>query len=477
MERSQARLLSLSNGGTGAYRLSLARARYGSEADDEVSRRRLVHQPGLQGEIARDVRRTFPRHRLFQGNDGLGQRILFNVLSALASHSPSVGYCQGMNFVVAVMLCVAMDLEIKNDEDRELPNVSQEEQEKIESEVFWLMIAFLERFNMRELWRPGVPQLKLRIYQFDKIIFSKLPRVHAHFRSIGLSPDFFASQWFLTLMSYNIAMEQLVRVWDVLIYDGWKTIFRVGIAVLQRWAPRILKMSLEDLSTFFRHERDDGRNGPYVSDPRLLRSAFEVKISTKILEDMESEYVRHILLRRANKAPKVKSTNSGTFMDNDLFVDHRLAATVMKEIGNLDSKTKKDFTFFQSQIENADKIYRERDSAFQKAAREYIEIKTTLDELKNSKKAISNQLYELTKSPDNHDQDCVVLLGKIETIEGRIQALSEQFREALSRTSQAQVELEEIKEKKDAYSEQLRAVLEQRQEQASRILSQQSWEK
>jgi Rab-GTPase-TBC domain len=84
---------------------------------------------GYRGEISRDVSRTFPFHPLFftaadrdelelkrssgTGSGGLqpltlslGERMLSNVLLALAIARPNVGYCQGMNFVVGGLLIV-----------------------------------------------------------------------------------------------------------------------------------------------------------------------------------------------------------------------------------------------------------------------------------------------------------------------------------------------------------------------------------
>ena len=126
-----------------------------------------------------------------------------------------------------------------------------EKKSDLESDVFALMCAFLENFDMKELWRPCVPQLKLRIYQFGRLLHRKLPDLEAHFSNIGVTPDFFASQWFLTLMSYNLPLDLIVRVWDVLMVDGWKTIFRVGISLLNTFKEELLTVSCV-LRTFVR---------------------------------------------------------------------------------------------------------------------------------------------------------------------------------------------------------------------------------
>ena len=58
---------------------------------------------GLEGEIFRDVGRTFPQRALF-GAGGAGMLPLSRVLKAASRHHEVVGYCQGMNYVAACLL-------------------------------------------------------------------------------------------------------------------------------------------------------------------------------------------------------------------------------------------------------------------------------------------------------------------------------------------------------------------------------------
>lgn len=54
--------------------------------------------------IRRDLNRTFPRHEVFRESNGLGQQQLYNVLKAFAIYDEVIGYCQGMAFIVAILL-------------------------------------------------------------------------------------------------------------------------------------------------------------------------------------------------------------------------------------------------------------------------------------------------------------------------------------------------------------------------------------
>lgn len=130
---------------------------------------------------------------------------------------------------------------------------------------------------MRLLWHPEVPHLKLRTFQFEKLLAMHLPRLHAHFRQIKLAPDILVrplflcvskletfhhrrlellttttphhpqtTQWCNTLLAYCLPLPVLLRVWDVVFLDGWKALFRVCLALLQAVEQDLLPLNLED---------------------------------------------------------------------------------------------------------------------------------------------------------------------------------------------------------------------------------------
>ena len=69
-----------------------------------------LQRSGTFNEIDRDVSRTFPYHPAFADADGDMCHSLGQVLRCVAVHHPRVQYCQGMNFVVGLMLLEAFGL-------------------------------------------------------------------------------------------------------------------------------------------------------------------------------------------------------------------------------------------------------------------------------------------------------------------------------------------------------------------------------
>lgn len=73
---------------------------------------RLEHEsPSNEGIIDKDLGRCFPTHDLFMHSSGEGQRMLGQVLKCYNLHDPEIGYCQGMGFIVGILL---MKMEVQD---------------------------------------------------------------------------------------------------------------------------------------------------------------------------------------------------------------------------------------------------------------------------------------------------------------------------------------------------------------------------
>jgi hypothetical protein len=75
-----------------------------SEAPDDAALGLSERWESDRKVIFRDVFRTYPTHPYFATEHKDGQLALEHVLVAWHSMEPSVGYCQGMNFIAAVFL-------------------------------------------------------------------------------------------------------------------------------------------------------------------------------------------------------------------------------------------------------------------------------------------------------------------------------------------------------------------------------------
>jgi hypothetical protein len=122
---------------------------------------------------------------------------------------------------------------------------------KAEYDVFCFLRMLLDKegkLGMHGMWQVGVPKMKLRVFQLDKILRWTLPRLHAHFTAIQLTPEILVAQWFITLFSYTVSINRTMLLWDYIFLEGWSGIFRVVFSILKILEPTILDVDLEGVS-------------------------------------------------------------------------------------------------------------------------------------------------------------------------------------------------------------------------------------
>jgi hypothetical protein len=91
--------------------------------------------------IRLDIKRTFPEHELFQSAEApdSGQQVLLNVVKAYANFDQLVQYCQGMPFIVGLLLM-------------HMP----------EEEAFQLLVVLMQDYDLRDLFKPTMVELNIR---------------------------------------------------------------------------------------------------------------------------------------------------------------------------------------------------------------------------------------------------------------------------------------------------------------------------
>jgi hypothetical protein len=274
-----------------------------------------LKRTGQEGEILRDLPRTFPHNRLFQGDDSVGQNMLANILRALLVVLKDIGYCQGMNFVTATIMMARVASEsstlvdqwvssrpvrVTTEGERVAPPleyVSSAALLRVEADAFWLMLALLTNpahIHMRDLWGPGTPKVKLRSFQYDQLLRKRLPELHAHFKTIQFTPDVLVSQWFMTLFCYTLTLEMTLHVWDFIFFQGWPGIFAVSLAILDLVAHQLTAMSLDDVGMMMRKWRS-GQLGLECTSRELILRALKVRVTAAQLQSLQDQFAMELL--------------------------------------------------------------------------------------------------------------------------------------------------------------------------------------
>ncbi|KAF8821934.1 TBC domain-containing protein [Cardiosporidium cionae] len=190
-------------------------------------------------QIELDIPRTFPNNKAYKNHTG--EDSLRRVLRAFAAYKPHIGYCQSLNFIAGTLLLV-------------LP----------EELAFWSLCQIVDSetpdcgMRIAGYYTPGMNLLRTDIKTLTREIKERVPQVYKALEKNEVQIDFLCAEWFLCLFCTTLPIETLLRVWDVLLNEGIKIIFRVAIAVFRFFRNKLTKQeSFEDMMTFFRANKND----------------------------------------------------------------------------------------------------------------------------------------------------------------------------------------------------------------------------
>ncbi|KAI9059232.1 RabGAP/TBC [Trametes sanguinea] len=234
--------------------------------------------------IMRDLGRTFPHHAFFTDGHGIGQENLFNVLKAYSLYDPQVGYCQGLPFIVAILLLNMPD-----------------------EEAFCLLVRLMHSYDLRGHFLPEMPKLQLRL--FERLLEELLPVLHLHFVRQGIKASMYCSQWFLTMFSYRFPMDIVFRIYDNCLANGIEAMFAFSMALLIKNEETLLSMKFDQLLSFLNtrifdvyqvEPAQEGQEVKYRVD-EFVQDATSLRITPFMLDSYAHEYEELVRARDAHK--------------------------------------------------------------------------------------------------------------------------------------------------------------------------------
>ena len=181
--------------------------------------------------IERDLRRTFPHHPSFKSAKGINK--MRRLLLAYSEYDRSVGYCQGMPFIVGI-LALYMN----------------------ESDAFQALLFILQQpRHAREIYGEDGVGLKRTFAKLDGLLRRENERLFAHLHNFKVDSMMYASGWILTCFASDFTSRFSCRVMDVIVananVDFTYADFITNVAV------SILNEATEELLAIGRDENDE----------------------------------------------------------------------------------------------------------------------------------------------------------------------------------------------------------------------------
>uniref|UniRef100_A0A8C1CB96 RUN and TBC1 domain-containing protein 3 n=1 Tax=Cyprinus carpio carpio TaxID=630221 RepID=A0A8C1CB96_CYPCA len=161
-------------------------------------------------QIEKDLLRTMPTNACFSTLSSVGVPKLRRVLRGLAWLYPDIGYCQGTGMVVS---CLLLFLE--------------------EEDALWMMCALIE-----DLLPPSYFSSTLLGVQTDQrvlrqLIVQYLPSLDQLLQEHDIELSLITLHWFLTAFASVVDIRILLRIWDLLFYEGSVVLFQVTLGMLK----------------------------------------------------------------------------------------------------------------------------------------------------------------------------------------------------------------------------------------------------
>jgi hypothetical protein len=157
-------------------------------------------------QIELDLHRTFSTNENLDHHTKSNRDILRRVLTAYIKRNPTVGYWQGMNFIVAVLIT-----------------------QFSEEEVFWILCQIIETILPLDYFSI-MTGVKVDQKCFETLIRSHLPKVYEHMIENNFQMESFNTNWFLWIFSNTLELGLTV---DGQVSFGINKFFRSRI--LESW--------------------------------------------------------------------------------------------------------------------------------------------------------------------------------------------------------------------------------------------------
>ena len=162
--------------------------------------------------IEKDLSRTKKGEQRFKIDYRTGQNMLFHVLKAYAMFDPEISYCQGMNFIVALLL------KYLNDEE----------------DAFYCLIHVMHNKKWRNCFDMETSKLINLLEFLECVLETAWTDVYDHIMAeIGISLVPVFSSIIQTIFIYDSPDEIATHIFDVFLLDGETIIFTLLLKMIE----------------------------------------------------------------------------------------------------------------------------------------------------------------------------------------------------------------------------------------------------
>lgn len=189
-----------------------------------------------------------------------------SVLISVAHIRPSLGYRQGMSFVVGELLSTV----------------------RSEDLAFWLFFGLLNKYGL-DLVLAGGMSADLHVHLVKSLLEARLPSLTTHLQGLGVAWDALVKNYILSLGAVYVPLEFLSQAFDIFFMDGWIGLYKVAVALFESCEAKMCRMNFEELTSFIKKFR---KNILGEEMKKIFHAAVELRVERETIERAMSDFFK-----------------------------------------------------------------------------------------------------------------------------------------------------------------------------------------
>ena len=224
--------------------------------------------------VFKDVPRTFPNNMFFSKKlEGcnVGKEMLYKVCKAVGSYFEDIGYCQGVNFLVAFLL-----------------QISGGNQVEVLNAVVSIMSG--SRFLLVAMYDRHFPLMRFLQFLFHKKLEKAHKKLHKTLKNSMLPDDVWLTKWYISLFTGYLSRYHSARALDYILSNDIYALVSYSLAVVISLEKHLVGKDIDVLNTVLNQLNRPDTDFQLPNPVEIIKKAKKLELPKKWVLDRMEEF-------------------------------------------------------------------------------------------------------------------------------------------------------------------------------------------